>query len=268
MSDTCGDGSLGPTFCLRSAHTGKYVKVGKPTDKNAVTLRGNSPEEASVFTFVPASYTNEPAPFDDYWGAIKLAQDNRVMRLGRDASITMSAITDVDDVARAGAVANIEYLLPRDSYTIKVDDAQLGITMSRDLRVVSLRPTSKDSSRGSTGCAERSGRVHVGDLVTSVNEQDIRGIDFSDVMLMFTCRPLAAVGFQVLQDGVARPAFSSGTSTLNSSAREREPPPNAKSVMKTTGFKLLNLVKNAAAGRTANIAALSSGQVAEATVDI
>merc|ERR1711933_183909 len=98
------------------------------------------------------------------------------------------------------------YLLPRDSYNIKVEEAQLGVTVSRDLplRVLGLRFAPKDGGREGPRIAERTGRVHLGDLITSVNNQDIRGIPANDIAVMISCRRPAEVGFSVAQDSVAR----------------------------------------------------------------
>jgi len=113
----------------------------------------------------------------------------------------------------------IEKLLPRASYEITVDvnDDQIGITLSKDLplRVCSLAVMAEPS------CAERTGRVHVGDLLTTVNSQDIAHIPCGDVVQMITCKKPVTLGFTVARD-------LSGVVGQLPAPRDKEPVPREK----------------------------------------
>jgi hypothetical protein len=103
----------------------------------------------------------------------------------------------------ANIAATVEYLLPRESYKLKVETENLGISVSQDMHVASL-------SREPGLLAERSGRVHVGDRITSVNDQDIVGISAPDAVPMINCKRPTILGFSVAPPDMAARLHNTG----------------------------------------------------------
>eukprot|EP00404_Azadinium_spinosum_P047297 CAMPEP_0180811494 /NCGR_PEP_ID=MMETSP1038_2-20121128/65464_1 /TAXON_ID=632150 /ORGANISM="Azadinium spinosum, Strain 3D9" /LENGTH=117 /DNA_ID=CAMNT_0022852887 /DNA_START=22 /DNA_END=372 /DNA_ORIENTATION=- len=102
--------------------------------------------------------------------------------------------------------SSIEFLLPCSSYTITTEEKQIGIVVSKDmpLRVAGFKTVAQPDGQMAAGPAERSGRVRVGDIITSVNGQDISGIPRSDTVSMIACKRPVELGFMVNCDSGAR----------------------------------------------------------------
>jgi len=221
-SEAGDDNSIGAAFTLRSAATGRFVtySAGVLRTTNFLKAEAFRPEEAAVFTCIPLMEggSDEAGLAAEYLCSIRLLSEKRFMRLRTDGHVAMVSVSDSDNFIRHDKMAvAIEKLLPRASYEIVVDDDQIGITLSKDLplRVCGLTTMSEAS------CAERSGRVHVGDLLTNVNGQDIAQIPWGDVVPMVTCKKPVTLGFTVARD------LSSFVGIV-SVPREKEPAPREK----------------------------------------
>eukprot|EP00929_Paragymnodinium_shiwhaense_P025618 TRINITY_DN15447_c0_g1_i1.p1 TRINITY_DN15447_c0_g1~~TRINITY_DN15447_c0_g1_i1.p1 ORF type:complete len:1423 (-),score=349.76 TRINITY_DN15447_c0_g1_i1:57-4325(-) len=206
------DGTVGDAFTLRSGLTGKYIQIGGMLDRSTVRCTGMRPEDAAAFTFVELFDGAAPevsAQVDgagsavDYLVALKMHKEHKVLRLRSEGQVCVAAVSTPNDLKSDRTAASFEYLLPRASYEIPVKQEQIGISLSRDLplRVLAFRPVALEPNGASgPGPAERSGRVRLGDHVTTVNGQDIGGIPCSDVLSMIACRRPVTIGFSVAQD--------------------------------------------------------------------
>eukprot|EP00927_Polykrikos_kofoidii_P069127 TRINITY_DN6450_c0_g4_i1.p1 TRINITY_DN6450_c0_g4~~TRINITY_DN6450_c0_g4_i1.p1 ORF type:complete len:1447 (+),score=225.31 TRINITY_DN6450_c0_g4_i1:242-4582(+) len=207
----CG---LGHAFSLRSALTGRYVAVGAGIlDRHCLRVSSMRLEDAAVFTFVPlsvggASYTGGGASTEarggkgasSHWGAIRLLGDSRVLSLRSDGHVSMAASSNVESEIRHERMASaIEYLRPCTSYELVFEEEQIGLVLDSTLplRVASFKGVPSVAGVAGPGAAERSGRVHVGDIITRVNGQDISGIPRTDAVTMITCKRPVILGFVV-----------------------------------------------------------------------
>merc|ERR1711933_560307 len=88
-----------------------------------------------------------------------------------------------------------------------VDEDNIGIMLSKELplRVCSIR-SSVPSVEPS--CAERTGRVHIGDLLTSVDGHDITHIPWGEVLPMVNRKKPVTLGFTVPHDSAKAPRNS------------------------------------------------------------
>jgi len=194
-----------------------------------------------VFTFVPV-FTDGSMPAlegdaasrstgsaEEFAGALKLFKDGKVLRLRNDGYVTTVSASELDgDTSKMAKMAfSIEYLLPRDSYNIEVEEDHLGITVSKDLplRVMSLRdivkPDQSGSLRNQSGLAEKTGRIHVGDMISGVNGQNVSGVPAQDVMAMLACKRPITITFTLPRDE-GRPDALSPTS-MAIAASQSEP---------------------------------------------
>jgi len=87
--------------------------------------------------------------------------------------------------------------LTRGCYEIEVEQQHIGITLSKEtpLKVVSLVDWPVNKANGPP--AVTSGRVHAGDLLSSISGQDVRGIPCNDVLDMIACKRPVTLGFTV-----------------------------------------------------------------------
>jgi len=213
------DGSVGVTFALRSSKTGRYLSTsGGLMDSHCMQVKGSA-ASGCVFTFVPVFNGSMPAITEDassrstssaeeFAGAIKLCKDGKVLRLRNDGYVTMVSASELEgDASRIAKMAfSAEYLLPRDSYNIQVEEDHVGIAVSKDLplRVTSLRdimkPDQSGNLRSQPGLAERTGRIHVDDIITGVNGQNVSGFPAQDVMAMLTCKRPITITFTLPRD--------------------------------------------------------------------
>ncbi|CAE8602561.1 unnamed protein product [Polarella glacialis] len=205
------DNSLGKAFTLRSILTGKYVTGGRSLPGQGYRLRVNGvrPEEAAIFNCVPlpsgaaqpptspAHGCGELGSAADHLCVLRLQNDNKVLRLSSDGHVLMQTISESDiNIRNTRITASIEYLLPRTFYEIEVEERQTGLTLSCEspLRVVDMKPWPLDRCGPTT---LTTGRVHLGDTITSVSGQDVRGIGWRDVLDMIACKRPVGLGFTV-----------------------------------------------------------------------
>merc|ERR1719203_2287360 len=127
-----------------------------------------------------------------------------MMKLRTDRYVSLVSASDPErNVSRTSQMAfSVEYLLPRDSYEISVEEDHIGIAVSRDLplRVERLRNLQDPDGRIQAGIAERSGRVHVGDLVTGVNGQNVGDVPAQDVITLLTLKRPVTITFSLPRD--------------------------------------------------------------------
>jgi len=208
------DGRLGAIFALRSALTGKYLVTSTGMmDRWCLQAKGSKPEDAAVFQVIPlpddgfreaCKHAAEYLCSLRLLGEKRLLGERRFLRLKQDGHVVMSSVSDADNDIRHDRMAiALEHLLPRASYELTVQEDCLGIVMSRDLPMKVLGIKSK--SRGSSGLAEPNfaegtGRVHVGDSLTSVNGQGISSIASTDIIQTLTCTRPVVLGFTVPRD--------------------------------------------------------------------
>eukprot|EP00439_Symbiodinium_sp_Y106_P054996 s2168_g7.t1 len=124
---------------------------------------------------------------------------DKYLSLQPDGSVSVDKVSDDSVGNNHSLIAGFECLLPATSYDIVIYEQQIGLTVSKDLplRVVGAclnaayannpLPYELGPARGfknvvhvsgrppEAGPAEASGRVRVGDVITSVNGQDSRG---------------------------------------------------------------------------------------------
>lgn len=227
--DLGDDNSIGAAFALRSALTGKFVTWGSGAfHSHNLRVTGGRPEEAAVFTCIPLleGGSDDMGMAAEYLCSMRLLNEKRFLRLRTDGHVAMVSVSDPDVHIRHDKMAvAMEKLLPRASYEIIFDEDQIGITLSKDLplRVCGLTATAEPS------CAERTGRVHVGDLLTSVNGQDIAHIPLGDVLPMIHCGKAVTLGFTVARD-------LSSVVGLVPAPREKEPAPREKKSLMSSFF--------------------------------
>merc|ERR1712099_118526 len=115
---------------------------------------------------------------------------------------------------------SIEYLLPCSSYMITTDESQVGIIVGKELplRVMGFKTVSQDAHY-LPGPAERTGRVRVGDLITSVDGQDISGLSRSEALKLITNQRPVTLGFTVASDDFRRGTHFSPLKYFGGSSR-------------------------------------------------
>eukprot|EP00746_Dinoflagellata_sp_MGD_P150905 gnl/MRDRNA2_/MRDRNA2_82663_c0_seq1.p1 gnl/MRDRNA2_/MRDRNA2_82663_c0~~gnl/MRDRNA2_/MRDRNA2_82663_c0_seq1.p1 ORF type:complete len:1276 (-),score=281.97 gnl/MRDRNA2_/MRDRNA2_82663_c0_seq1:67-3462(-) len=218
------DGSLGLAFALRSAITNKYVIAGGLLDRYCMRVTGSKAEDASVFMFVPLL---DGAPPDEAQGAdksaaayvfaLRLLNENKMLSIRKDGYVSVSAVTDTDkDIVPETMAASIEHLRPVEYYEVTIEEEQIGITVAKDLplRVVGFKPVTQAGRPPMPGPAERTGRVHVGDHIVTVNGQDITGVPRSDALVMIACKRPVVLGFTAADVGGDIVKAKEGNSTF------------------------------------------------------
>ena len=216
------DGTLGPAFALRNARTGKFVTLGGMFDRYRMLVAGERPEEATVFTFHPVTSAEEPPGSNvqsagEYALALRVLGENKAMRLRKDGYLELKGIPDTDgDVMAETMAASIEYLKPMTSYELEVEEKQVGLAVSKDLplHIVGFNSVASDGGSHDPGPAEKTGRVHIGDIIHDVNGQNIEGIPRADALAMIGCKRPVKLGFKVLQDSSKGGAVETGCSDL------------------------------------------------------
>ncbi|CAE7724554.1 MYO5B, partial [Symbiodinium sp. CCMP2456] len=169
----CQEGNIGEAFVLRSSWTKKYVKIGGLLDWYALQVSGRSADDAAVFTHRPLSCGGHN---ESYSFALKLHGKDKYLSLQPDGSVSVDKVSDDSVGNNHSLIAGFECLLPATSYDIVIYEQQIGLTVSKDLplRVVGFKNVVHVSGRPpEAGPAEASGRVRVGDVITSVNGQDV-----------------------------------------------------------------------------------------------
>lgn len=206
-------GAVGGEFVLRSALTGKYLQVQSAGFRaNSIKVTATKPEDAARFTFLeniipedamevcPGASTN-PA---EHIGMLKLHNENKILKVKSDLkTIAVSALSDMSDPHRRDRLAvSFEYLLPRTEYEITVEERPIGINISKELpiRVMGFKATQTQFGKDIVGPAERTGRVNIGDILQTVNGQDIAGIPCEEVEQMIGCKLPLDLQFQVVRD--------------------------------------------------------------------
>jgi len=220
---TSEDHSIGDSFLLRSTHTQRYVTVHREVLKGFF-LRATAAkqEEASIFTVAPLAPTSmsngvglgdEVGTAAEHLFALRLQSDSKVMKLSTDGHVTMSDVKEADiNIRNTRITASLEMLLARDEYEIEVQQPQIGIVLSKatPLRVVDLASWPVNRPNGPP--ALTSGRVHAGDILSSVSGQDVRGIPCNDVLDMIACKRPVTLGFTVPGPADGLPASISSIS--------------------------------------------------------
>jgi len=176
-------------------------------DRCRVQVSGERPEDAMVFTFVPLVGDSAASPgvtdgevaFAEYAFGIRKVGENLTLKLRKDGSVAMSAVSDSEnDVQNSSLAASLEYLRPCSQYEIAVHDKLVGLAVSKDLplRVVGFNSMDTWGSDHVPGPAELTGRVKVGDVIITVNGQDIDGIPRADALRMIACKRPVYLGFK------------------------------------------------------------------------
>jgi len=196
------DGSIGPAFTLKSAFTGKYIVAGGMLNRYCMQVTGERREDAAVFEFAPLSPQGSAAAAleadsaDLHAAALRLVGENTVLGLRQDGYVSTVAEGDPAAIAEGLTAASIEYLVPCISYELIVPDKRIGISVCKDipLRVGAFSSIAESGQPYEPGVAELSGRVHIGDVITRVNGQDITGLPRPDVLEMIaSTRPVSLV---------------------------------------------------------------------------
>lgn len=225
---TGDDGSLGMAFALRSMLTGRYVNVGSSLfGSSCVRVAGHRADDAAIFTFVPLEGSNDPrlqaGNAAEHLCFLRLLRENKALRLRSDGLVAVSDGHGDSIDARKGA--SIEYLLPRASYEVVMEEKLVGLVLSKDLpvRVVDFKPVSPPTGGAAgPGPAELTGRVRVGDVLVSVNGQDVAGIPCGDVIAMISRGRPVILGFTVESEvgvaGGAGPACATASKRTSTAA--------------------------------------------------
>lgn len=207
----CDTEAVGLVFALRSAFTGKYLLEGGMLDWYSMQVTGERPEDATVFTLVPALDSEVPGPggsnmnlvSQHSFGLLHLGE-HRMLTLRKDGYVALESFSEADSFTEERA-ASMEYLLPCISYQITVEEETIGVTVGKDLplRVVGFKTVAQeDDALLGPGPAERTGRVHLGDQITSVNGEDVTGASRTDALRMIAASRPVTLGFSV-GDGIA-----------------------------------------------------------------
>ncbi|CAE7235078.1 MYO5B [Symbiodinium natans] len=169
----CQEGNIGEAFVLRSSWTKKYVKIGGLLDWYALQVSGRSADDAAVFTYKPLH--SGDSNNESYSFALKLHGKDKYLSLQPDGSVSVDKVSDDSVGNNHSLIAGFECLLPATSYDIVIYEQQIGLTVSKDLplRVVGFKNVVHSGRPPEAGPAEASGRVRVGDVITSVNGQDV-----------------------------------------------------------------------------------------------
>mmetsp|Transcript_7430 Transcript_7430/g.21124 ORF Transcript_7430/g.21124 Transcript_7430/m.21124 type:complete len:235 (-) Transcript_7430:16-720(-) len=200
------DGSLGIVFALRSVQSGRYVVEGGMLDWYCMQATGERPEDAAVFTLVPLMpskaspqiSTPEMARASAHMFALRLSGQDKLLSIQKNGYVKMTAVADLDSgIDNETMAMSFECLQPVDSYEIVFHSKQIGIKVGQEVPLHVSGFTAMQSASGlpEVGPAENSGRVHIGDVIKSVNGQDIDGISRSDALTMIasTRRPVTLV---------------------------------------------------------------------------
>lgn len=200
------DGSLGIVFALRSVQSGKYVVEGGLIDWYCMQATGERPEDAAVFTLVPlmpskaSSQVNSPerARAPAHMFALRLSGEDKLLSIQKNGYIKMIAVADLDNGIDNDTMAMaFECLQPVSSYEIVFHSKQIGIKVGQEVPLHVSGFTTMQSASGlpEVGPAENSGRVHIGDVIMSVNGKDIDGVSRTDALTTIanTRRPVTLV---------------------------------------------------------------------------
>lgn len=202
----CDMDRVGLVFALRSALTGKYLLEGGMLDWYCMQVTGERPDDATVFTLVPAlddevpgkgaSSTNLAA---QYSFGLRLLGENKMLTLRKDGFVALESVSESEAESFTDQrAACIEYLLPCVSYQITVEEQTIGVTVGKDLplKVVGFKSMSPDAEGVmEPGPAERTGRVHIGDQITNVNGEDVTGMSRSDALSLIAEGRPVTLGF-------------------------------------------------------------------------
>jgi len=191
--DPLDRGRLGLAFALRSVLTSQYVCVGGMLKGYCMQVNGERPEDAAVFTFVPQEGSHKSGSVESHLFALRLLSENKLLSLRKDGYVSMTAVADKDNgFVDDTMAASIECLLPCTSYEITVYEKQIGIIVGKELplQVVGFRPN-QENGTPEPGPAERTGRVHVGDIITRVNGIPLDNAPRDEAMALITgARPV------------------------------------------------------------------------------
>lgn len=209
----------GSAFALRSALTGRYVRPGGILDWGCLLVTADKPEEAAVFAFVPLAHAAAapppaveapaaegaaaPAAADPsaYHFGLRLVSENKMLKLRHDGYIHAASVTGI---AAADMAASVEVLRPRQYYEIKVPEKHIGLLVSKDLplRVVGFNTSNKSTEPGP---AERTGRVRIGDVISTVDGLPLTGVPRNEALaIIATCRRPVTLGFTVSHEPSSR----------------------------------------------------------------
>lgn len=193
--------SIGLAFALRAVLTGQYVCSGGLLAGYCMQVTGDRPEDAAVFTFVPQEGSQRSGSVESHLFALRMLKENKVLSLRKDGYVTLTAVADADNGAVDGSMAAaVECLLPCTSYEIMVSEKQIGIVVSKELplRVIDFR-SSENSELGDyePGPAERTGRVHLGDIVAYANGLALEGVPRQEALAAIADARPVTLGFQV-----------------------------------------------------------------------
>eukprot|EP00933_Yihiella_yeosuensis_P081611 TRINITY_DN95266_c0_g1_i1.p1 TRINITY_DN95266_c0_g1~~TRINITY_DN95266_c0_g1_i1.p1 ORF type:complete len:653 (-),score=126.86 TRINITY_DN95266_c0_g1_i1:262-2220(-) len=190
---------VGETFVLRSALTQNYVKVGGLLDWYRLLVTGQDPSDAAIFS-AQGPFPGISGDGATFFFGLKLAGQNKIMCLRDDGSIAMDAISPADQGKKKSTIAAaVECLLPATSYDILVQEQHIGLTVSKDLplRVVGFKDVVNEATKmPEPGPAERTGRVQIGDVITTVNGQDISALPRRDAIDLINARRPLQLGFK------------------------------------------------------------------------
>jgi len=189
----------GSAFALRSALTGRYVRPGGILDWGCLLVTADKPEEAAVFAFVPLAHA--AADPSAYHFGLRLVSENKMLKLRHDGYIHAASVTGI---AAADMAASVEVLRPRQYYEIKVPEKHIGLLVSKDLplRVVGFNTSNKSTEPGP---AERTGRVRIGDVISTVDGLPLTGVPRNEALaIIATCRRPVTLGFTVSHEPSSR----------------------------------------------------------------
>eukprot|EP00928_Gymnodinium_smaydae_P031590 TRINITY_DN23142_c0_g1_i1.p1 TRINITY_DN23142_c0_g1~~TRINITY_DN23142_c0_g1_i1.p1 ORF type:complete len:1423 (-),score=232.39 TRINITY_DN23142_c0_g1_i1:56-4324(-) len=233
-----GDCTLGSVFVLKSALSGRYVQVGGVLQQYCVLAKASKPEDATAFVFVPLA--DAPAPVltspgkkaasrqlgnaAGYACALRAYSGKTMLKLNKDGTVSTAAVHDVEKDLRLDRMAVVfEQLLPRTSYEICVQEEQIGLVLGKEqpARVLGFRQvTVADGSSRGAGAAERSGRVHIGDVLTSVNGKDVSSSPIASIVSLLAGPRPVTIGLSVARAGVAPGSNGAGSASAASGSKE------------------------------------------------
>eukprot|EP00928_Gymnodinium_smaydae_P073618 TRINITY_DN5679_c0_g1_i1.p1 TRINITY_DN5679_c0_g1~~TRINITY_DN5679_c0_g1_i1.p1 ORF type:complete len:1355 (-),score=315.87 TRINITY_DN5679_c0_g1_i1:87-4151(-) len=204
--DPVPEGCLGHTFALRSVCSGQYVCGGGLLTGYCMQVSAERPEDASIFSLVPRRGDGgQPArrgSVESHFFALQLPKENKLLSLRGDGYVSMTAVTDGESGIVDGSMMTcIECLLPCTSYEITVFEKQIGLIVGKELplRVVGFRASVAEggAKEGEPGPAERTGRVHIGDMITHVNGRSLDGVPRAEALAAIAERRPVTLGFAV-----------------------------------------------------------------------
>eukprot|EP00931_Biecheleriopsis_adriatica_P027585 TRINITY_DN16578_c0_g1_i1.p1 TRINITY_DN16578_c0_g1~~TRINITY_DN16578_c0_g1_i1.p1 ORF type:complete len:1345 (-),score=252.95 TRINITY_DN16578_c0_g1_i1:21-4055(-) len=197
------DGCLGEAFVLRSTWTKKYVKVGGLLDWYCLLVSGQSRDDAAAFSCKPVQAIDSAGGNEatSYFFTLQLVGEEKCLSLRSDGSISMEKVPDVSKAPNKHMiVAAMECLLPARSYELVVYEQHIGLTVSKDLplSVVGFKNVvQRPGTPPEPGPAESSGRVRVGDVIVSVNGQDISALPRQESLNLINSQRPLTLGFLV-----------------------------------------------------------------------